>query len=187
MPPPIWASIAGMTLRKVWPSQGLPGSAAIWATNWPPLASVDRGGAADLGPQTHRGGVPCPCRCIRPRAHGANKLLARAGGGSGDERDQRDAAGGQRRPPTRHEKAPVDVPRQHHQWMVEVDDLVESRPELIRSIWRVAEALGAARLLIEIANNPSQLRYARCWAFARLKHRGWLFLFARTNQSGKDI
>ena len=71
--------------------------------------------------------------------------------------------------------------------MVEVDDLVESRPEQIRWTWRMAEALGAAWLLIEIANNPSQLRYARCWAFARLKHRGWLFLFARTNQSGKDI
>jgi hypothetical protein len=31
------ASLAGMTVASVWPSYGLPGSAATWATNCPPL------------------------------------------------------------------------------------------------------------------------------------------------------
>jgi hypothetical protein len=41
--------MAGMTVASVWPSYGLPGSAATWATNWPPrecrkpaVAKVDR-------------------------------------------------------------------------------------------------------------------------------------------------
>jgi hypothetical protein len=34
---PTSASMSGITVARVWPSYGLPGSAFTWVTNWPPL------------------------------------------------------------------------------------------------------------------------------------------------------
>ena len=34
---PVSASISGITVARVWPSYGRPGSALAWIANWPPL------------------------------------------------------------------------------------------------------------------------------------------------------
>jgi hypothetical protein len=45
--PALWV-MSRITLSKVWPSYGLPGSAFIWATTWSPLQVLEGGGNAEL-------------------------------------------------------------------------------------------------------------------------------------------
>src|SRR6185437_6435312 len=74
---PVSCSNSVITGPSVWPSNGLPCSALLCSTNWPPLGLV-AGWQSTLCSRTRTALGPYPCRCIRPRGRAAHIPSARA-------------------------------------------------------------------------------------------------------------